>query len=135
MSKGIFDAGCVFCVIDVVMKRRSEINSICRLCGTSEGIRFKIFDPGRDYVSKIHKLLPIMVRGMSNSCIASFITSNLRSFSNHKQILTLNGACISSPETVYLQILMSSVVLKVSLLPSQWSEAVLYKCRTRLPKE
>jgi hypothetical protein len=37
-------------------------SNICRLCGTSEGVKLKIFDPARDYVSKIHQLLPIMVR-------------------------------------------------------------------------
>jgi hypothetical protein len=40
----------------------SKINNICRLCGTLEGLKLKIFDPERDFVSKIHQLLPIMVR-------------------------------------------------------------------------
>lgn len=40
------------------------MDTICRLCGTSEGLKLKIFDTEMDHVSKIHQLLPIMVRGM-----------------------------------------------------------------------
>lgn len=39
----------------------SNMDTICRLCGTSEGLKLQIFDPERDYVTKIHQLLPIMV--------------------------------------------------------------------------
>jgi hypothetical protein len=41
---------------------RMSTKNICRLCGTSEGLKLEIFDPARDYVSKIQQLLPIMVR-------------------------------------------------------------------------
>jgi len=48
-----------------------NIETICRLCGASEGIKVNIFDPKRTYVSTIHHILPIMVRGMNNACMMS----------------------------------------------------------------
>jgi hypothetical protein len=48
-----------------------NFETICRLCGTSEGIKVNIFDPKRTYVSTIHLLLPIMVRGMNSACMMS----------------------------------------------------------------
>ncbi|PSN48339.1 hypothetical protein C0J52_08078 [Blattella germanica] len=35
--------------------------NVCRLCGTADGIKFKIFDAVDNYISKIHQLLPIMI--------------------------------------------------------------------------
>jgi hypothetical protein len=60
------------------------MNAICRLCGTSEGLKLKIFDPERDYVSKIHQLLPIMVRaiGIVLYCIYSAFKTSLRRIQN-----------------------------------------------------
>jgi hypothetical protein len=54
-----------------------NIKTICRLCGTSEGIKVNIFDPKRTYVSTIHQLLPIMVRGMNCTCVVSVLTSKV----------------------------------------------------------
>lgn len=33
----------------------------CRICGSGEGIKINIFEPGSEYVRKIHKILPITV--------------------------------------------------------------------------
>lgn len=33
----------------------------CRICGSGEGIKISIFEPGSEYVRKIHKILPITV--------------------------------------------------------------------------
>uniref|UniRef100_A0A1B6MMV5 Uncharacterized protein n=1 Tax=Graphocephala atropunctata TaxID=36148 RepID=A0A1B6MMV5_9HEMI len=38
-----------------------DINDVCRLCGSEEGIRVDIFEPGAEHVKKIHKILPITV--------------------------------------------------------------------------
>lgn len=56
-----------YSVVCCILQGMCNFDSVCRLCGTSEGVKLKIFDPGMDHVSKIHQLLPIMVRGVNLS--------------------------------------------------------------------
>ncbi|XP_046673487.1 uncharacterized protein LOC124362763 [Homalodisca vitripennis] len=38
-----------------------DVYGVCRLCGSEDGIRINIFEPGAEHVRKIHKILPITV--------------------------------------------------------------------------
>jgi hypothetical protein len=45
-----------------LLRRMCNIETICRLCGTTDGIKVNIFDPRMLYVYTIQELLPVMVR-------------------------------------------------------------------------
>ncbi|XP_069682829.1 uncharacterized protein [Periplaneta americana] len=43
------------------MNQMDGTECVCRVCGSAAGIKLNIFQPGMDYVAKIHNLLPITI--------------------------------------------------------------------------